>query len=146
MWGVAAYPMTFNSLLSTWTSTDCICVIKLPIEPHITFMRVIIRTTRNPFFRDQIVKRLKPAFKVYAPYTLFCIKTSHSWIILNSSLTGDTITITWEIFIFKFGQELKFLFVMQELQLCVTPWKVSSSYKNILIHLTCMLIFWNIGL
>jgi len=76
---------------------------------------------------------------------LFCIKANPSWSILSLGLTGDTMAITQKNFIVEFGQKSKFLFIMQELRPCVTPWKASSSYKNILIHLTCMLTGWNVG-
>ena len=34
---------------------------------------------------------------------------------------------------------------MQELWLCVTPWRVSLSYEYTLIHLTCMFTGWSVG-
>jgi len=58
---------------------------------------------------------------------------------------SDTRVITQKIFIVEFRLESKFLFIMQELWPCVTFWRASSSYKNLLIHLICMFIVWNIG-
>jgi hypothetical protein len=56
------------------------------------------------------IKELERAFRVYAPYFLFCIKTNPSRSILNLRLVGDTMAVTQEIFIVEFGHESRFLF------------------------------------
>jgi len=58
---------------------------------------------------------------------------------------GDTMAVTQEIFVVEFGQESKFVFIMQELWLCVTLWRVGLSYEYMLIHLACMFTGWNVG-
>jgi hypothetical protein len=66
------------------------------------------------------VKGLEATFRVYALYTLFCIKASPFKSILNSGLIGDTMVVTQEISVVGFGQESKFLFIMQALRPYVT--------------------------
>jgi hypothetical protein len=80
---------------------------------------------------------------VYAPYTCL-IKASPSCSILSSRLTSYTMVITREILVVKFGQESKFIFIMQEL--CVRPLEGRAHHiEYMLIHLACMFTGWNVG-
>jgi len=49
------------------------------------------------------------------PIYLFCIKANPSWSILDSEITSDIMAVNEKISIMEFGQESKFLFIMQAL-------------------------------